>query len=128
LLLLPIFLYTVYFTVMRLLASVYSSYGRKTRGATKPDLTVAGLSSAVVRNDTNYDVHALRGEMLESPGPKCNGAGSSRPSTSLIMGQGVLEGGVWRNINGIVFLRQVTTRLDVVRHHDSFWSGLLRIK
>jgi len=34
---------------------------------------------------TNYDVHALRREMLESPGPKCNGASSSRPSTFRIM-------------------------------------------
>jgi hypothetical protein len=34
---------------------------------------------------TNYDVYASRGKILESPGPKCNGASSSRPSTSWIM-------------------------------------------
>jgi hypothetical protein len=34
---------------------------------------------------TNYDVYASRREILESPNPKCNGAGSSRPSTLRIM-------------------------------------------
>jgi hypothetical protein len=34
---------------------------------------------------TNYDVYASRRKILESPGPKCNGAGSSRPSTFWIM-------------------------------------------
>jgi hypothetical protein len=34
---------------------------------------------------TNYDVYASRGKILESPDPKCNGAGCSRPSTLLIM-------------------------------------------
>jgi hypothetical protein len=34
---------------------------------------------------TNYDVYASRRKILKSPGPKCNGAGSSRPSTFRIM-------------------------------------------
>ena len=34
---------------------------------------------------TNYDVHALRGEMLDLPCPRCNGDSRSRPSTFLIM-------------------------------------------
>jgi hypothetical protein len=34
---------------------------------------------------TNYDVYASRRKILQSPGPKCNGAGSSRPSTFWIM-------------------------------------------
>jgi hypothetical protein len=34
---------------------------------------------------TNYDVYASRGKILQSPGPKCNGAGSSKPSIFRIM-------------------------------------------
>jgi hypothetical protein len=34
---------------------------------------------------TNYDVYASHRKILKSPGPKCNGAGSSRPSTFRIM-------------------------------------------
>jgi hypothetical protein len=34
---------------------------------------------------TNYDVYASRRKILESPGPKCNGADFSRPSTFWIM-------------------------------------------
>ncbi len=34
---------------------------------------------------TNYDVYASRGKILESPGPKCNGASSSKLSTFWIM-------------------------------------------
>jgi hypothetical protein len=34
---------------------------------------------------TNSDVYASRRKILQSPGPKCNGAGSSRPSALWIM-------------------------------------------
>ena len=33
----------------------------------------------------NYDVYASRGKILELPGPRCNGASASTPSTFRIM-------------------------------------------
>ncbi len=56
-----------------------------TRWAFYPVLKFCLVGAARTRAPaaTNYDVHAPRRKMLGSPAPKCNGAGSPRPSAIL---------------------------------------------